>query len=79
MLGDLIETALKRVGITQESVERFVGGPCGCKERRDKLNALDAWARRILKGRIDRAREYLFKLTGVNEDEQSITDSGDHR
>lgn len=46
MLGDLIERALAKVGVTTERVERWLGRPCGCKERRDKLNQLTAWAAR---------------------------------
>lgn len=63
-LGDRIEIALKAVGITSEAVERWVGAPCGCPERRDRLNQLDLWARRVVAGRIDRAREWLTRIVG---------------
>lgn len=45
LLGDAVKAALTAVGVTEERVAAWVGGPCGCKERREKLNALDAWAR----------------------------------
>ena len=47
-LGDAVEAALKLVGISKDRVERWVGGPCGCDERREKLNRLGRWAARVL-------------------------------
>lgn len=58
-LGDKIHNALRAVGITPERVEQWVGGPCGCQERQEKLNQLGRWAARILRGSTDRAKEYL--------------------
>lgn len=63
MLGDAVERALEAVGITKDRVERFVGGPCGCEERRQKLNALHAWAAGVLSGRTEGAERYLERLT----------------
>lgn len=63
MLGDAIEQALTKVGITADRVERWLGRPCACKARRDKLNAIDAWARRVLSGKTEQAEEHLNKLT----------------
>lgn len=60
-LGDLIENALTKVGITKERVEQWVGGPCGCEERKQKLNNLTAWAKRALGMESDAERE-LRKL-----------------
>lgn len=62
MLGDVVESALSAVGLTSERVERWVGRPCGCKERREKLNRLGHWARRIMSGKRDRAGEYLEQI-----------------
>jgi len=59
----LVEGALSAIGITSERVERWLGKKCGCKERRDKLNALDAWARRVLGGNTEGAKEYLDDIT----------------
>lgn len=62
MLGDFIETALTSVGITSERVEKWVGRPCGCKARKEKLNQLDRWARRVLQGRTENAEQHLNDL-----------------
>lgn len=67
MLGDLLSSALASVGVTPERVERWTGGPCGCEERRRKLNALDAWARQSAKLAATKARAYLEDL--LSEDE----------
>lgn len=64
MLGDRIAAALGRVGLTEERVERWVGRPCGCPERAERLNQLDAWARRVLAGRVGAAKEWLAVLVG---------------
>jgi len=58
-LGDLIESALSSVGITSGRIERWLAGPCGCEERKRKLNAVSAWARRVLSGKKEKAREHL--------------------
>lgn len=62
MLGDRISTALATVGITQERIEQWVGAPCHCKERQEKLNQLDLWARRVVSGKLHRAKEYLEQM-----------------
>lgn len=56
-LGDLIESALTKVGITKDRVEQWVGGPCGCEERKQKLNNLTAWAKRALGMESDAEKE----------------------
>lgn len=61
-LGDSIHEALSLVGVTPDRVERFLGHPCGCEERRQKLNALGWWAARVVRGKVDRAKEYLEEL-----------------
>lgn len=60
--GDMVETALSSVGVTSERVEKWLGKPCGCKERRDKMNALGLWARRVLTGKKENAEEYLLRM-----------------
>lgn len=62
-LGDVIERALAAVGVTEDALADWLGGPCGCRERKEKLNALGAWAARVLSGRSDGARDYLDRLT----------------
>lgn len=49
-LGDAVEALLKRVGITPELVSGITGKPCGCKERKDKLNKLGKCLSRMVKG-----------------------------
>lgn len=43
-LGDRVASALAAVGITDASVSRLVGRPCGCQGRRAALNR---WGRRL--------------------------------
>jgi len=50
-LGDAVERALAAVGVTPERVERWIGKPCGCRERKAKLNRLGQWLARRLAGR----------------------------
>lgn len=61
-LGDAIGKALGAVGITDERVSRWLGRPCGCRERRERLNALGQWAARVLSGKTDDAAEQLGKI-----------------
>ena len=49
-LGDAVSSALSLVGITEERVSSWLGAPCGCSERREKLNRIGAWAARVLLG-----------------------------
>ena len=62
LLGDVIERALTAVGITKNRVENWLGEPCNCNERREKLNAIHAWAICVVKGKAERAREYLDQI-----------------
>jgi hypothetical protein len=62
-LGDLIAAALDKIGLTKGRVEAFLGRPCGCTERQEKLNALSHWAHRVLSGKVERATEHLDRLT----------------
>lgn len=63
MLGDVVESALEAVGVTPRSIHRWLGVGCGgCPERKAKLDALGAWAARIVMGRVERAKEYLERI-----------------
>ena len=62
-LGDAVEQALSSVGITSERVESWLGRPCGCKRRREKLNQLGAWARRVLGGKTEDAEKHFDDMT----------------
>lgn len=62
-LGDRVARALEAVGVTKDRVSAWLGDCC-CEERRQKLNQLDLWARRVISGKIGRAREYLERIIG---------------
>lgn len=62
-LGDIVEKALGVVGITKERVSEWLGEPCGCVERKEKLNAISAWANRVLLGHTDDAAQYFDQMT----------------
>lgn len=61
-LGDTVEAALSLVGITSERVEEWIGRPCGCPERKEKLNQLSRWAKRVLGGKLEDAEKHLEDL-----------------
>lgn len=71
MLGDRIESALSSVGITSERIERWLGMPCNCGGRKQKLNRLDAWATRIVSGCTEKAVYYLETLLSECSEESS--------
>lgn len=75
LLGDFIEQALNKVGITPEKVEKFTGRPCSCKRRRDKLNQLHSWAARVISGKTEDAKEHLEKIIGDSV-EQTLPPEG---
>lgn len=61
-LGDRIAEALSVIGVTDERITAWLGKPCGCKERQEKLNQLHRWSIRVLRGRITKAKEYLATM-----------------
>lgn len=65
-LGDKVEAALSLIGVDSALVERWVGRPCGCEERKEKLNLLGFWAARVLKGKAEGAARYLSGILGVD-------------
>lgn len=60
-LGDRISQALSIVGITEERVTAWIGKPCGCSERQEKLNRVGRWASRVLQGSFEKAVEGMNK------------------
>lgn len=62
LLGDWVEVCLTKVGITKELVTDWLGEECNCEERRQKLNQLHAWARRVFSGKMDKAKEHLEEM-----------------
>lgn len=67
MLGNVVSDALAKVGVTEERVNRILGRDCGCQRRVQNLNALDAWARRVMVGKVEYAREYLQRILGEED------------
>jgi hypothetical protein len=61
-LGDRVSQALSLVGITEERVSEWLGRPCGCSERREKLNQLGQWVARVLSGKTEQAEEHLQEM-----------------
>jgi hypothetical protein len=71
LLGDVVEEALKQVGVTSESIQQWLGYRCNCKPRRDKLNWLDLWARQVIFGKDPEAEAYLRQRM---QDEKDVLD-----
>lgn len=61
-LGDRVKEALSSVGVTEEAVSGWLGAPCNCKGRIDRLNKLGAWASSVMSGSIKNAKELLDNL-----------------
>ncbi len=68
MLGDLLERALTVAGVTPERVERWLGKPCNCEERKEKLNQLSYWSMMVLTGKLRQAKHYLDLIIGEKSD-----------
>jgi hypothetical protein len=47
LLGDVVERALNRIGVTKDRVEAVVG-KCGCASRQRMLNDLHSWAASVV-------------------------------
>jgi hypothetical protein len=65
LLGDAVREALSRLDITPQKVERWVGKPCGCKNRQEKLNSLHRWAIVSLRVTKEKAGEWLRGIMGM--------------
>lgn len=70
-LGDVISNALGYVGITEESVTAFIGAPCGCAERREKLNRVHELAEKTVSGAVSSAKEAWKNLLGRHVKEKT--------
>ncbi len=64
-LGDDLHNALAKIGITPERVSSWLGRPCNCPKRQEKLNQLGHWAKRVLKGKTEKAKHYLDNIIGA--------------
>lgn len=62
MLGDSITKALDAVGVTEDRVTQWLGVPCRCAEYREKLNALELWARRVAARKFADAKHWLERM-----------------
>lgn len=49
-LGDAVASGLSVLGITEDAVSKWLGRPCGCKQRREKLNRLSRWVHAKMRG-----------------------------
>ncbi len=61
-LDDQVSQALARIGVTEERVTAWIGAPCGCAMRREKLNKLSKWAQSAVKSEAEKAAAKLAKL-----------------
>ena len=71
-LGDAVEKALTIVGVTEERVSQWLGRPCGCRGRREKLNALSYWAMRVLSGKVEDAAEQFDGLLSKGPADENL-------
>ena len=60
-LGDAVESLLSTIGITKERVSKWLGGPCGCEERKQRLNRFGEWVKRAVTGGSE-AKESLERM-----------------
>lgn len=68
-LGDAVASALSSVGITPERVSEWLGQPCGCAERKEKLNNLSRWAKQTTKESLESSKSFLKKLIGIKDEQ----------
>jgi len=64
-LGDMVANTLKTFGITPDRVSKWIGKPCGCKKRQEKLNKLSRWAKSVFSGGKEDAVSQLDDM--INE------------
>lgn len=86
MLGDMVESALGKVGITQELVEQYVWN-CGCRRRKERMNRIHQWAENVAQnvyGSIVEGRGALLalvnpgtKVSGTPEDARGRVETSD--
>jgi len=62
LLGTSIQAALESIGVTEDRVTSWLGAPCHCQERVDKLNQLDLWARKTVSGKFLEAKKYFEEM-----------------
>jgi hypothetical protein len=62
MLGTIIERALHLIGIDSDRVSSWLGRPCGCAERKAKLDSLTLWAYNTIRHPLRPNVKYLNTL-----------------
>jgi hypothetical protein len=70
-MGDRVHNALSKIGITPARVSRWLGRPCGCKERVEKLNSLHAWVRKSTTQTVEKSKKFLLRIIGENEEQSN--------
>lgn len=66
-LGDVIENITQATGINKEVVHAVLGDDCGCdNERKEKLNKLFPFGKRIQSCLTNEQREYLNEFFKTN-------------
>jgi hypothetical protein len=66
-LGDVVESVTKATGL-----DKLAGDDCGCKERKEKLNQLFSFGKKIHECPTDEQRAYLDTIKGSINKEQRI-------
>lgn len=64
MLGHIVERALNAVGVTETAVSAWLGRPCNCRERKEKLDRLGWWAAQVVRSSADsfgKLQDALFR------------------
>lgn len=61
-LGDAIAGVLSTIGITPTKVSKWLDTSCNCEERKERLNQLSVWSKRVLAGKTHKAYEYLSQI-----------------
>jgi hypothetical protein len=61
-LGTALHQALSLCGVSPDRVSRWLGRPCGCKERLERLDALSQWSARVIRGSVAGAGDYLRRI-----------------
>lgn len=77
-LGNWVKRQLDRVGVTRERVDviaEWLGAPCDCQERQEKLNALGSWATETKNHTIEEAKGLLYRILGKSpsSNQQGVT------
>lgn len=73
LFGDRLAQSLRSLGIPKAKVERWLGRPCGCSERQQKLNQLHIWLKRFLSGKEINPKPWAEDMMDQSEDSRRTT------